>query len=265
MGIRLLRGRYFSDADRTGSEQVAIVNSTFAHRYFGAQDPIGKVLELGDSGLPQRSVVVGEVSDVRAFGPEQPPHADLYRPLAQVSFPLLAFTVRASGDASSVLNSAKQAIWNVDKDQPIFDAMPLSLLAAQSVTLRRVSAILLGGFASLALVLAAVGLYGLMAYSVTQRTHEIGVRMALGARHGDVLLQIVGSGMRLLLVGEVVGFAATVIVARLASSLLYQVSPGDPLILAGAGGVLMTVAVVATYIPARRAVKVDPIVALRCE
>src|SRR5262249_43967329 len=160
----------------------------------------------------------------------------------QVSFPLLAFTVRVSGDASSALNSAKQAVWNVDKDQPVFDAMPLSLLAAQSVTLRRLSAILLGGFASLALGLAALGLYGFTAYSVTQRTHEIGIRMALGARHEDVLLQMLASGMRLVLVGEVVGFTAAVMVARLSSSLLYRVSPGDPVILAGAGGILMTVA-----------------------
>src|SRR5215469_11793640 len=264
MGMALVRGRYFTDADRTGSEPVAIVNSTFAHRYFGAEDPIGKVLEVSDGG-PQRWVVVGEVPDVRAFGPEQPAHADLYRPLAQVSFPLLAFTVRTSGDASSTLNSAKQAVWNVDKDQPIFDAMPLSLLAAQSVTLRRVSAILLGGFSSLALGLAALGLYGLMAYSVTQRTHEIGIRVALGAGHGDVLLEMLGSGMRLVLVGEAVGFTAALIAARLSSSLLYQVSPGDPIILAGAGGILMTVAVIAISIPARRATKVDPMVALRYE
>ena len=264
MGMALVRGRYFTNADRTGSEPVAIVNSTFAHRYFGAEDPIGKVLGVSDGG-PQRWVVVGEVPDVRAFGPEQPAHADLYRPLAQVSFPLLAFTVRTSGDASSTLNSAKQAVWNVDKDQPVFDAMPLSLLAAQSVTLRRVSAILLGGFSSLALGLAALGLYGLMAYSVTQRTHEIGIRVALGAGHGDVLLEMLGSGMRLVLVGEVIGFTAALIAARLSSSLLYQVSPGDPIILAGAGGILMSVAVIAISIPARRATKVDPMVALRYE
>ena len=265
MGMALLRGRHFTDADRTGSQQVAIVNSTLAHRYFGREDPIGKVLEISDGGPQQRWVVVGEVPDVRAFGPEQPAHADLYRPLAQVSFPLLAFTVRVSGDASYALNSAKQAVWNVDKDQPVFDAMPLSLLAAQSVTLRRVSAILLGGFASVALGLAALGLYGLMAYSVTQRTHEIGIRMALGAQHGDVLLEMLGNGMRLVLVGEVVGFTAAVIVARLSSSLLFQVRPGDPVILAGAAGILMTVAVFAISVPARRAARVDPMVALRYE
>ena len=265
MGIALLRGRDFNDSDRTGSQQVAIVNSALARRYFGSEDPIGKVMELGGPGHVERWVIVGEVSDVHAFGPEQPAHADLYRPLAQVSFPLLSFTVRVAGDPSSVLNAAKQGVWEVDKDQPVFDAMPLSLLAAQSVTLRRVSAILLGGFASLALMLAAVGLYGLMAYSVTQRTHEIGIRMALGAQHWDVLRQMLGSGMRLVVIGEVVGLTAAVVVVRSISGLFYGVSPGDPVILAGAAGMLMLVAIAATYIPARRAAKVDPMVALRYE
>lgn len=265
MGIALLRGRDFTDSDRAGSEQVAVVNSTLSRRYFGAEDPIGKVLSVADDARPQRWLVIGEVADVRAFGPEQPAHADLYRPLAQVSFPLLSFTVRTLGDAGSVLNAAKQAIWEVDKEQPIFDAMPLSVLAAQSVSLRRVSAVLLGGFASLSLVLAAVGLYGLMAYSVTQRTHEIGVRMALGAERGDVLRQMVTSGIRLVLIGEVVGLTTAVILMRAVSGLLYGVSAGDPLILASGAGVLMLVAVAATFIPARSAAKVDPMVALRYE
>lgn len=265
MGIALLRGRDFTDSDRTGSQQVAIVNSALARHYFGSDDPVGKILTLGDAAHPQWWVVVGEVSDVHAFGPEQPAHADLYRPLAQESFPLISFTIRTAGDPSSLLNATKQAVWNVDKDQPIFDAMPLSLLVAESLTLRRVSTILLGGFSSLALVLAAVGLYGLMAYSVAQRTHEIGVRMALGARHADVLRQILGSGVRLVVVGESVGLVAALITVRAVSSLLYQVSPGEPMVLASAAGVLMLVAVLAIYIPARRAAKVDPMVALRYE
>lgn len=265
MGIALLRGRDFTDADRTGSQPVAIVNSTLARHYFGSEDPIGKVLVVGDAAHPQRWLIVGEVSDVHAFGPEQPAHADLYRPLAQETFPLLSFTIRAAGEPLPLLNATKQAVWDVDKDQPIFDAMPLSLLAAQSVTLRRVSATLLGGFSTLALVLAAVGLYGLMAYSVTQRTHEIGIRMALGARHGDVLRQMLGSGLRLVVIGEAAGLVAALIIVREVSSLLYQVNPADPVILASAAGVLMAVAVCATYIPARRAAKVDPMVALRYE
>jgi putative ABC transport system permease protein len=265
MGVTLLHGRDFTNSDRTGSELVAIVNSTLARRYFGGDDPTGKILQTGDAAHPQRWRIVGVVSDVWAFGPEQLPHADLYRPLAQISFPLLSFTVRTAGDPAALLNPAKRAIWDVDKEQPVFDAMPLSVLAEQSVTLRRVGAFLIGGFATLALVLAAVGLYGVMAYSVAQRTHEIGIRMAVGAQPADVLRQMVRSGMQLVLLGEIVGLAAALIFARAVSSLLYAVSAGDPAILASSLGLLTAVAAVASYVPARRAAKVDPMVALRYE
>jgi putative ABC transport system permease protein len=244
---------------------VAIVNATLAHRYFGSEDPIGKVLELGDARHPDRWRIVGLVSDVKAFGPEQAAHADLYRPLEQSSFPLLGFTVRTTGDPAALLKAAEQGIWDVDKDQPIFDAMPLTLLAAQSVTLRRISTILIASFATLALLLAALGLYGVMAYSVVQRTHEIGVRMALGARHGDVLRLVIAQSMRLLLIGEVAGFITTLVLTRAVSNLLYGVSPSDPWIIATAMAVLAGVALVACFVPARRASKVDPMVALRYE
>jgi putative ABC transport system permease protein len=265
MGIALLRGRDFSDSDRSGSEAVAIVNSTLARRYFGSQDPLGKVLQLGEASHPERWRVVGVAADVRAFGPEEAPHADLYRPLAQVPFPLLSFVIRTPGDPGALLNAAKQAVWNVDKDQPVFDAIPLSLLAGQSVALRRTSTIILTAFAVLALLLAAVGLYGVMAYSVAQRTHEIGIRMALGARHADVLRLIVRSAMQLVLIGEAGGVLAALLLARTASGLLYQVSSTDPANLAIATGVLSLVAVIASYLPARRAARVDPMVALRYE
>jgi predicted permease len=265
MGIGLLRGRVFADLDRFGSEQVAIVNSTLAQRYFAGEDPIGKILELGDMAHPERWRIVGVVADVKAFGPEQAAHADLYRPLGQVSFPLLAFVVRTTGDPAALLKASEQALWDVDQDQPVFDAMPMEVLAAQSVTLRRTSTILLAGFAALALVLAAVGLYGVMAYSVVQRTHEMGIRLALGAKPGDVLRLVVRHGMRLVLIGEIIGFAAALILMRLVSGLLYGVSPRDPWILATAVSVLTLVALVASYIPARRAAKVDPMVALRYE
>lgn len=265
MGIALLRGRDISDFDRAGSEEVAIINSTLARRYFGRDDPIGKVLQLGDAGQLERWHVVGVVSDVKAFGPEQVPHSDLYRPLGQVSFPLLGFVVRTTGDPASLLNSAKQAVWNVDRDQPILDAMPLSVLAAQSVTLRRVTTIILGSFATLALILAAIGMYGLMAYSVAQRTHEIGIRMAMGARQDDVLRMIVRNGMKLAVLGEIVGLVIALVVAHAAAGLLYGVSSNDPATLMLAIALLTLVAFSASYLPARRAAKVDPIVALRYE
>ena len=265
MGIAMLRGRDFTDLDRSGSEQVAIINSTVARRYFGAENPLGQVLQIGDAAHPDRWRVVGLISDVKAFGPEQAAHADLYRPLAQIPFPLLSFVVRTSGDPGVLLNSPKQAIWSADRDQPIFDAMPLSLLAAQSVTLRRVSTIMITSFAMLALILAAVGLYGVMAYAVVQRTHEIGIRMALGARQEDVLRLVVRNGMKLALIGEVVGLIVALALTRAASGLLYGVSPSDAKTVVVAIGVLTLVALSASYIPARRTAKVDPTGALRYE
>lgn len=265
MGIELLRGRDFTEADRLGSEPVAIVNSALARRFFGGADPLDKVLQLGDAAHPERWRIVGVVGDVKAFGPEQVAHADIYRPLNQISFPVLAFVVRTSGDPSTLLKAAEGEIWSIDKDQPVFDAMPMRVLAAQSVTLRRTSTILLASFAVLALIVAAVGLYGLMAYSVAQRTHEIGIRIALGARRGDVLRMVVRGGMGLVLVGEVIGFAVVLVLMRVIADILYGVSPSDPRSLAAAVTVLTLVALLASYIPARRATKVDPMVALRYE
>ncbi len=265
MGIALLRGRVFADSDRRDSEKVAIVNSALAEQYFGKEDPLGKVLDLGNAEHPDRWRIVGLVSDVRAFGPDQPAHADLYRPLSQISFPLLAFMVRTTGDPTALLRASEQAIWDVDKDQPVFDAFPMSKLAAESVTLRRASAMLLTGFSALALVLTAVGLYGITAYTVAQRTQEIGIRMALGAKRGDVLRLILRQGTRMVLIGEVIGIIGALALARLITSLLYGVQADDPLVFASVGAVLAVVALVACYIPARRAAKTDPMVALRCE
>jgi predicted permease len=265
MGVTLLRGRGFADSDRSGSEKVAVINSTLAHRYFGGEDPLGKALNLGNAEHPDQWRVVGLVSDVKAFGPDQPVHPDLYRPLSQLSFPLLAFAVRTTGDPSALLKASEQTIWDIDKDQPVFDAFPVSKLAAQSVTVRRASAVLLTGFSALALILTAVGLYGITAYTVAQRTQEIGIRMALGAGRGDVLRLILGQGTRMVLVGEVIGIAGALVLARLITSLLYGVQANDPWVFAPVGMALAVVALLACYIPARRAAKTDPMIALRYE
>jgi predicted permease len=265
MGIALRGGRAFSEQDRFGSQKVAIVNATLAHRYFGSENPIGKVLELGDPGHQDSWQIVGLVSDVKAFGPEEATHAELYRPLDQLPFPLLGFAVRATGDPAALLKPAEQAIWDVDKDQPVFDAMPMAQLAAQAVTLRRISTILLASFAALALVLAAIGLYGVMAYSVAQRTHEIGLRMAVGALRSDVLRLVIRQAMGLVIIGEAGGLVAALILMRIVSGLLYGVSPSDPWIIFAATAVLALVAFAASYIPAQRATMVDPMVALRYE
>jgi putative ABC transport system permease protein len=265
MGIGMLRGRNFTDADRAGVERVAIVNATFVRRYFGNQDPVNKVLQIDEYPHAERWRIVGETSDVKSFGPEQLPHAEIYRPLAQDPFPLLAFVVRTNGDPSALLKPAKQAIWDVDKDQPVFDAIPMRELAAQSITLRRTSTILLSAFAALALIVAAVGLYGVIAYSVARRTHEIGIRMALGAQRNDVLRQILRYGMRLILAGEIVGCGIALLVTQFVSGVLYGVSPRDPWTFSIVVLALSAVALIACYIPARRAMRVDPMVALRYE
>jgi predicted permease len=265
MGIGLVRGRNFTDGDRLGTERVAMVNEAFARRYFGDLDPIDKILRLEDPAHPERWRIVGIVSDVKSFGPEQTVHAELYRPFLQSSFPLLAFVVRTSGDPAAILKASEQAVWDVDKDQPIFDAMPMRVLAAQSMTLRRTSTILVAAFAALALLVAAVGLYGLIAHSVVRRTHEIGIRMALGARPGDVLLQVMRQGMTLVLMGQFAGCAVALLVTQLVSDVLYGVSPRDPWTFSIVVLALSAVALIACYIPARRAMRVDPMVALRYE
>jgi ABC-type antimicrobial peptide transport system permease subunit len=200
---------------------------------------------------------------VKAFGPEEAAHADLYRPLAQSPFPLLAFAVRTTGDPAALLKPAEQVIWDIDKDQPIFDAMPMTLLAAQSVTLRRVSTMLAASFATLALVLVAVGLYGVMAYSVSQGTRELGLRMALGARGVALLRSVMSEGIVLMAAGVTLGAVAALSVTRLLGDLLYKTSPRDPLAFALAFAVITLVSLAACFVPAYRASQTDPVRALR--
>jgi putative ABC transport system permease protein len=265
MGMRLVRGRDFTERDREGAPPVAIINETLARRYFPNEDPIGKRLNLGDTNSPSWWEIVGVAGDVKAFGLEQETHADLYRPFLQVPFPLIAFTIRTASDPLRLAAAVRQEIWAVDKDQPVFKVLTMEQLAADSITFRRVSMLLLGFFAGVALVLAAVGIYGVMAYSVTQRTREIGVRMAMGARPGDILKLVVGQGMIWVLAGVAIGLAGAFAVTRVMSNLLFGVSATDPITFAAISLLLSLVALVACYLPARKAMKVDPMVALRYE
>jgi len=265
MGIRLVRGRDFTERDREGAPQVAIINETLARRYWPSEDPIGKRLNLGEANNPSWWEIVGVAGDVKAFGLEQETHADLYRPFLQVPFPLIAFTIRTAADPMRLAAAVRQEIWTVDKDQPVFKVLTMEQLASDSVTFRRVSMLLLGFFAAVALVLAATGIYGVMAYAVTQRTHEIGIRLALGARTQDVVSMILRQGMLLALIGVAIGLAASLALTRVMSSLLYGVSATDPLTFIGISALLVGIALLACYLPARRATQVDPMVALRYE
>jgi len=265
MGIPLIRGRAFTDADRAGSAQVAIVNQTFARHYFKTEDPVGQALNLGTGDKPDWWQIVGVIGDVKTFGQDQPTHDDIYRPSDQAPFPIIAFTLRTEIDPAAMVKSAEQALWSVDPDLPVFSAIPMDSLAAQTVSLRRSSAALFSGFAVLALALACIGIYGMMSYTVAQRTQEIGVRMALGAQRADVLRMVTALGLRLTLIGVAIGLAGAFASTRLLASLLYEVSAINPLIFSLAVVALMAVATLAAYLPALRAASIDPMRALRAE
>ncbi len=265
MGIRLIDGREFTEQDREGAPQVLIVNETLARKFWAGDSPVGKRLNLGDAQQPDWWEIVGVVGDIKSFGLEKETHADIFRPFAQLPFPIMAFTIRTSTDPMSLAPAVRREIWSVDKDQPLFKVLSLEQLAAESVSLRRVSLILLGTFAALALIIASVGIYGVMSYTVTERTQEMGIRLALGARQSDILKLIVGQGSLLTAIGVGLGLIAAFILSRLIANLLYGVSATDAFTLFAAALLSASVALLACYLPARRAMKVDPMTALRNE
>jgi putative ABC transport system permease protein len=268
MGIRLVRGRLFDAHDTSDAQQVAIVDETLARKYWGTEDPVGKRITFeGPDSKPIWREVVGLVEHVRNEGLEGESRGEYYAPYAQATGggPNLYIAVRTDGDPASLAPSVRGAIAGVDRDLPVFRVATMEQMVSDSLAQRRFSMLLFGIFAALALVLAVVGLYGVMSYAVAQRTHEIGLRMALGAQGSDVLRMVVGQGMGLVAVGLGVGLLGALALTRLMSSLLYGVSAADPLTYAGIAILLGSVALLASYLPARRATKVDPMVALRYE
>jgi putative ABC transport system permease protein len=241
---------------------VVIINQAMARQFWPDEDPIGKRMGVGSEPL---RTVVGIVGDVRQAGLETEPRAEFFYPFFQIDIGSGTFVVRTGGDPKSTIASVRSELQAVDKDQPLFRISTMDEVLARSVAPRRLNMLLLGIFAGVALVLAAVGLYGVMSYSVTQRTREIGIRMALGAARGDVMKLVVGQGMILAVVGVAVGLVASFFLTRLMSSLLYGVSATDPLTFTMISLVLIVVALGASFVPARRATKVDPMVALRYE
>ena len=269
MNIPLQRGRFFDSHDNPDSPPVIMVSRQLAERYWPGQDPIGKRLKIGAADSPNPWLnVVGVVGDVRQAGLYGDPRMDLYSPYAQERRAFIAprdLVLRTKGDAASVAASVRQAVWSVDKDQPISNVQTMDQVFSAAISQERFQALLLGLFAFLALVLACVGLYGVISYSVAQRTHEIGVRMALGARPGDVLKLVLRQGMGLTIVGLVVGIAIGSVATRVLSDMLFGVTARDPLTFVGVPALLLLVAFLACYIPARRATRIDPLVALRYE
>jgi putative ABC transport system permease protein len=266
MGIPLLRGRNFSDADNEIAPDVALVNSTLARRFFTDGDPIGKRFLWGQPGKDEKWItIVGVVADTRLYGLDNPARLEVYSPYRQRPSADMSLVVRSAVDSASLTSSIRAAVAAIDKDQPIFDIHTMQQLADDSISTRRLTLVLLGIFSALALILAAIGIYGVMAYSVVQRTQEIGIRMALGAQRQDVLRLVLGQGARIAFLGVAIGLAAAAALARLLSTLLFSVSASDPATFAAVAVLLIAVALLACYIPARRALRVDPIIALRYE
>jgi putative ABC transport system permease protein len=266
MGIPLIKGRIFDEHDTAQSPRVLIINETLAREFFPDEDPIGKrlIISWDRPALPDE--IIGVVGDVRLTGVDGQVRPAIYWPHArQSSYSAMAFAVRTTSDPLAVAGSFVSEIRAIDPEQPVADIRTMEEVVSTSISRPRFNMLLLGLFAGVALVLSAVGIYGVMAYSVNQRTHEIGIRMALGARSTDVLRLIVGQGMVLALAGVAVGLAGAFFLTGLMASLLFGVTATDPWTFAGISLLLAGVAFLACYIPARRATKVDPMVALRYE
>ena len=267
MGTPLLKGRAFTDADGPESPRVIIVNDTFVRRFLPGEDAIGKRMNFGanpDQTQNPWRTIVGVVADTRRNGFEREPRPESYIPLTQRPSGYTTYVIRTSSpDPTTLVTAVRNAVRGVDPDQPIFGIKTMEQLMSETTAQRRLNTILLGVFAGLALLLAAVGIFGVMNYSVTQRTHEIGIRMALGAQRGDVLRLVVGQGMMLACIGVVVGLFGAYALTRLLASMLYGVSATDPAVFVAVAGLLGAVAVVACYLPALRAARVQPTVALR--
>jgi putative ABC transport system permease protein len=264
MRIPLLRGRFFSEQDSPSNPRVAIISETLARRYFPDQNPIGRQMRFGfpPNGNVSREIV-GVVGDVRDVALSQKPGPMMYVPFAQAPLYGGEVVVRSSLSVSSVAAAIRQTVHSIDKDLPVTDFASFVDTLGQSVSRERFRTFLLGSFSAIALVLAAIGIFGVMSYSVSQRTHEIGIRMALGAQRRDVLHLILGQGAKLALLGLGIGTILALLFARWIASLLYSVSATDPLTFGAVAIVLLGVAVTACYIPARRAMRVDPMAALR--
>jgi putative ABC transport system permease protein len=273
MKIPLVSGRYFNEQDKTGSPPVVLIDEMLAARFFAGTDPIGKRLKMGgnDSQFPWMQII-GVVKHVAHYGPAETPRVEVYRPYFQLPqmpearYPRsMVLAVRTTTDPASMTSTLRNAVLEIDKDQPVSSVQTMTEVVAAGIAPQRFAMWLLGLFAATALALAALGIYGVMAYSVTQRTHEIGVRMALGAQRSDVLKMVVKQGMKLALIGVGCGLVGAFGMTRLMSSLLFGVTATDPLTFGVVSIVLAIVAMLACYIPARRATKVDPMIALRYE
>jgi putative ABC transport system permease protein len=271
MRMHLLEGRLLDDRDSFGTPPVIVVNQTLARKYFPGQSAVGKRMEVGFMVPPNWRQIVGVIADVHSDGldrqtPVQAYAAYLQMPGVFPSFtPAITVVARTTQDPAAAGPALKNAVLGVDRSQPVFAMQTMEEVVGKSVAQRRFALVLIAAFAGLALFLAALGLYGVISYSVMQRTSEIGIRMALGARQNQVLWMIERQGLVLVCIGLAAGTLGALVLARFLERMLFGVSPGDPLTFAVVGGLLLAVAALACYLPARRASSIDPMVALRYE
>ncbi len=266
MGARIVKGRSFTDADNAEGPPVVIINETMARQFWPGEDPLGKQFKWGDADEEPWRAVVGVIGDIRHFGLDEEILPEVYMPHQQYPFSREMFlALRTTADPSTLVAAVRTQVQAMDKNLPMEDVRPLEFYISDSVAQPRFRTILLGLFAALAALLAAVGLYGVISYSVSRRTHEIGIRQALGAGRRDIFKLIVGNGLALTLAGIGIGLIASFALTRFLSNLLFGVSATDPLTFAAVSIMLAAVAFAACYLPARRAMKVDPMEALRYE
>jgi predicted permease len=270
LGIPLRRGRLLTETDVAGQPMVAVINETTARLYWSGEDPIGKTIRYYPQETSPSIQIVGIVGDVRSIGPSDPAPPTLYVPLSQSPRPqyegrAMTFIVRASGNPTAITPSARSAVASVDAGLPLASVRPMSEIVSEASGQPRFTTLVMSFFAIIAIFLAALGLYGILAYSVEQRVREIGVRVALGANKREIFRLIIGNGMRLALVGVAVGVPSALALTRLMKGMLLGVTSADPLTYIAVVGMLLISALLASYLPARRATRVDPIVALRAE
>jgi putative ABC transport system permease protein len=263
MGIELMRGRTFTPQDVLTSERVAVVSESLARRQWLDGDPIGSWVSVRFDGAPVRARIVGVVGELRHDGYDGQAREELFLPQGQVGFGSMTYVLRADGDPATVIGPAQDVVWELDPLQTIYDTATVPELLSASVAPRRFALVLMGGFALVALIVAAAGIYGVMTVAIGLRTREFGVRLALGATPGGIARLVLGRGLLLGVIGVALGLVGAYAGARLFEQQLFQISAADPVAFAATSALVLAVALLACYVPARRATRVDPLAALR--
>jgi putative ABC transport system permease protein len=268
LAVPIIRGRGFNDGDNETSERVIVINQAMARRFWPGEDPVGKRMAIGESSKDTSwRTIIGISGDMRhaSLSDAAVPTAFISYRQDLESWPRMAFVIKSQTDAQTLTSAVRKELIAIDPAQPVYGVEPLEKLLSTSVAQRRFVMLLVGSLSFVALVLAMIGVYGVISFSVSERTHEIGIRMALGARGKDVLAMILSQGMRVALLGMVIGITGALALTRLLAGLLFEVSATDPWTFTIVAVVVAVVALLACYLPARRATKVDPLVALRYE